>query len=193
MRVIGGGVPEAVSVSTFKRATHFSGGDQDDDLSLAAYLAAAQEVVETASRRPIGARPVRFEVPLNGEGAQALRWWFPVAPVEALTKVQGLVDGSWQDLDRTSVRLEFGYDEPQFVMPSGFLSAGETALAVEATVGADGDARTAALKQAVILIAKSWFEAGISVGEVSEAEMSFGARALIRQARYKRPCIWRSV
>jgi len=190
MRVIGGGVPEAVSVSMFKRATHFSGGDQDDDLSLAAYLSAAQEVVETASRRPIGARSVRFEAALIGDGAQTLRWWFPVAPVEALTKVQGLVGGVWQDLDRSLVRFEFGYDEPQFVMPSGFLSSGETALAIEATVGADGDARTAALKQAIILITKGWFEAGIAVEDMSEPRLSFGAKALINQARYCRPRIW---
>ncbi|WP_066706956.1 hypothetical protein [Celeribacter ethanolicus] len=190
MRVIGGGVPEAVSVSEFKRATHFSGGDQDDDLSLAAYLMAAQEVVETASGRPIGVRSVRFEVPIQ---SGCTRWWFPVAPVAALTKIQGLVAGVWGNLDPGAVHVEFGHDEPQLVMPAGFLSSGEDAIAVEATVGADVGAREKALKQAVILIAKSWFEAGISVEEFSEAQMSFGARALIRQARYKRPCIWRAV
>ncbi|WP_226550845.1 head-tail connector protein [Celeribacter naphthalenivorans] len=189
MQVIGGEVPSAVSVADFKRATHFSGGDQDDDLSLAAYLMAAQEVVETASGRPIGARSVRFEVPIQ---AGCLRWWFPVAPVSALSKVQGLIGGAWADLDVSAARVEFGHDEPQFVMSTGFLSAGQTAIAVEATVGIDGGAREKALKQAVILIAKSWFEAGIAVEDFSEAKMSFGAKALIKQARYKRPCIWRA-
>lgn len=183
MHVIGGEVPVAVTVDEFKRATHFSGGDNDDDLSLAAYLSAAQEVVETATGRVVGARAVRFETQPQ-EGAR--RWWFPVAPLGAVLKIETLEGAIWQEMELSDAQLLFAHDEPQLLFASDLPQG---ALAIEATVG-DNNGRDKALKQAMTLIAKSWFEAGIAIEEIKEPRLSFGARALIRQVRYRRPCIW---
>jgi uncharacterized phiE125 gp8 family phage protein len=189
MKHIGSDIPAAVTAEEFKRATHFS-GDTDEDLMLTAYLGAAQQVIETAARRPIGARLVQFEIDLGPDEASRTRWWFPVAPVLSLESVDLVRDGISEAIDLNVLVLEMPDTEPRLWFRSGLdFGGGSNVLRVEAYVGADA-AECKSLRQAIILIAKSWFEAGIAVEEVSEPRLSFGARALIRQMKYERPRIW---
>ena len=60
MRAVGS-VPAAVSVAAFKRAVHIIEGVTDDDLLIGELLGAAQDTVETATRRPLIARDVVIE------------------------------------------------------------------------------------------------------------------------------------
>jgi hypothetical protein len=185
MKLIGGDKPAAVEVVEFKRATHFE-SDGDDDLILAAYLGAAQDVVETAANRPIGARSVQFDVEL-GAGA---RWWFPASPVVSLDAVEIVRDGLAVALDLDDIILEMADTEPRLYFRTQLpFAGGSEFLRVRASVGAD-KGRCRSMCQAIILIAKSWFEAGIAIDEVTEPRLSFGARALIRQMKYLRPQVW---
>ncbi|KPU83703.1 hypothetical protein JI58_07960 [Marinosulfonomonas sp. PRT-SC04] len=177
----------AVTAADFKAAIHLTIDESDDDALIGAYLAAATEVVETAARRPLLQRPVEFSVANGGW----LRWWFPVAPVTEITAVSYHTgDGVWVDLDLAGVRLAMGHDEPQMLLSSdlGSILSNAVEIRVQATVGHDQAAVPLGLRQAIILITKDWYDAGISVEETEYLKVSFGCRALIKQARYQRPC-----
>ncbi|MDR7125505.1 hypothetical protein [Pseudotabrizicola sp. 4114] len=187
MQVIGE-APQAVSVAAFKRAVMIAEDDTDHDVALTAYLAAAQEVVETAARRPLTPRVVQFTT-WAGLG---LRWWVPLAPVSAVTAV-AYDDGSdWVDVLPAEFRLVQGFDEPQVLFTDAAF-AGLSCLAglrITATVGHVTPPK--GLMQAVILLAKDWFDTGVAVEDHKETALNFGCRSLIRQARYVRPREWGS-
>ncbi|SIO36538.1 phage conserved hypothetical protein, phiE125 gp8 family [Rhodovulum sp. ES.010] len=186
MKVIGQ-APQAVSAAEFKRAVHMGPDDVEDDLRIGACLSAAQDLVEAATRRPMTPREVEFHPRAVG----GLRWWFPVAPVSAVSAIAWQeVGGAWADLDAALAWLEAGHDEPQLVLPAGFLDgvADGAALKVTATVGASAVPRH--LAEAVILIAKDWYDAGIATEDMVQKRVAFGARRIIQQQRYRRPCEW---
>lgn len=187
MQLIGAEPPQAVSLEEFKRATHFIEGDANDDAALGGYLLAAQSFVETASGRPLGVRSVRFTVaPIMG----LRRWWFPVAPVGAITSVKVFDDGVERLVDPADYRLAFGEDEPQLRFGAGVIGAESEMIAIEAAVGSPDGGLYLGLKQAILMIAKDWFEAGIAVDAVDASRLVISARTLIGQVKYTRPKIW---
>jgi len=187
MRVLGP-VPGVVSVAEFKRATHMDEGTEDD-ATLAACLAAAQSLVEQATNRPLGLR----EVEITLEAVPGLRrWWFPCAPVVAVARVVLDTEAGPQVLDPACWRLRLAHDEPQIDFAAGALPpmAAPMPVTITARVGADPDSPAILpLRQAIVLIAREWHEAGITIaGEAaSPGALSFGARAMLRHARYLRP------
>lgn len=179
-------IPQLVDVTAFKRAVHIMADDADDDVLFAANLAGAQEVVETHTRRALTPRTLQIEARAVGWS----RWWVPVCPVQSLTAVSvQSEDGTWQALTAASVRLESAADEPQLVFPAGFWDDALDVASVRFTFAAgyaEGLAPVS-LGQAIILLAKDWFEAGIAVEKKEFLDVSFGCRALMKQWRYARP------
>ncbi len=191
MRVIGA-LPQAVSAEAFRRAVHLieTGPEPEDEAALDATLLAAQMVVERATNRPLGAREIELATELP---AGVGRWWLPCAPVtEVLTLSYDPGDGPVA-LDPGQAALRFAQDEPRLDFALGALPAGAGArIVLRARAGAEAAAPEAAvMRQAIILIAKEWHEAGISIGEgdarAALPRMSFGAQALIRSVRYLAP------
>ncbi|PCJ75529.1 MAG: hypothetical protein COA53_06440 [Rhodobacteraceae bacterium] len=177
----------AVTEAEFKRAVHIIDTETDDDVLIKAYLGAAIEVIETACRRLMLSRPVEFMAPAG----YWTNWWFPVAPVIALDKVSYIdAAGAWADLTTADFKVITEFDEPILVVPEGFRSSvvGNKALRIQATVGYVDATYPLAMKQAVILLVKEWFEAGIAVDDAVVAKLSFGIHTLIKQRRYARPC-----
>ncbi|MBI6628330.1 head-tail connector protein [Pontibaca salina] len=184
MKYIGAGaVPNVVSATEFRRAIPSAEICPDDDALIEMYLNAAQEVVSYASGRPLA--PGEYEFTVQGYWR---RWWFPCAPVSAITGLDVMgVDGDWQEQPLDDIQLVNGAMEPQLVLPVGWGgfhdSTGE--IRVQAVVG--HETPPLALKQAIILLAKEWLEAGLAVGEVELPKLAFGITSLIRQRRYMRP------
>lgn len=177
-------IPQAVSVEEFKRAVHIMADDADDDVLFASNLAGAQEVVETYTRRALTVRDLVIEA--RAVGWQ--RWWVPVCPVVALTGLSVQTEnGTWLQLEHTALRLEAADDEPQLVFPGGFWSGAPEGAAVRFSFDAGHAAVPQSLKQAIILLAKDWYEAGIAVEKKEFLDVSFGCRALMKQWRYARP------
>lgn len=185
MRAVGE-VPMAVSVAAFKRAVHIIEGVTDDDALIDDLLRAAQDTVETATRRPMSVRTVVIEY----RGAGWRRWWFPVAPVVSVQAVSvQQEDGSFLPLPSTDWRLEMAADEPCLVFAEGIEPQGAL-VRVECTVGHAEGTAPRQLAQAVVLLAKEWMDAGIAIeaGQAGAgAPMGFGVRSLMRQVRYVRP------
>lgn len=176
----------AVTKAEFKRAVHIIDSETDDDTLIDAYLGAAIEVVEVACRRPMLSRPVEFMAPAG----DWTNWWFPVAPVLTFDRISYIDAGAWVDLPTADFKVITEFDEPILVVPEGFRSGvvGCDALRIQATVGHTGATFPLAMKQAVILLVKEWFEAGIAVDDAVVAKLSFGIHTLIKQRRYARPC-----
>ncbi|BAQ69184.1 hypothetical protein NHU_02029 [Rhodovulum sulfidophilum] len=176
--------PPGVSVEAYKRASHWEG--DADDARIVACLAAAQSAVETATRRPLTPRRVCFET----AAGQGRRWWVPVAPARELLGV------TWSDaagdtvLDAGAARLLFADSEPQILFAEGAFAAIPSGSALAITLSVGPDIVPPTLAQAVILIARDWLDAGIAIETVESPRIAFGARALIRQMRYRRPGIW---
>ena len=180
----------AVSRDDFKRAVHLTESHDDDDALIDGLILAATGVVEAATNRPMLSREYEFTCP-PGDWR---RWWFPCAPVSGVTEVAWRDGGEWAALSLDGVRLERAYDEPQLVLPTSYQASalGATEIRVRATCGTDNSALIGPLTQAVILVAKEWLDAGIAVDGAEAARLSFGARALIRQRTYRRPCVARA-
>ncbi len=177
----------AVTNDEFKRAVHIIDTETDDDALIDAYIGAAIEVIETACRRPMLPRPVEFMAPAGNW----TNWWLPVAPVISFDKISYIdAAGAWVDLTLANFTVITNFDEPILVLPEGFRSGvvGNDALRIQATVGYEGATYPLAMKQAVILLVKEWFEAGIAVDDAVVAKLSFGIHSLIKQRRYTRPC-----
>lgn len=174
----------AVSVAAFKRSRHILEEDGADDLAFEAYLRAAQDAVSIATGRPLVAGAYAFTVPVC---PAFRRWWFPCAPVTGITEV-AIVDPEGEETAVTGARLLRGDDEPQLLMPKAWAqdAGAHDALRLTATCGAATAPER--LKQAVILLAGEWFEAGIAAEETVEVpRLSMGALRLIKQSRYRRP------
>lgn len=174
----------AVSAEQVRRAVHIT-EDAEDPL-LEAYLAAAQEVVETACRRPLLPRDAIIETRKMGGSC----WWFPVAPVQELIgiEVQGR-DGLWAELITDDVVLMSAFDEPKLRFPEGYLGD-SGAIRVAASVGYPADQLRKGMCQAIIMLTKEWYDAGIAIEQTGEITVSFGVERLIKQNRYKRPAEW---
>ncbi|MDE4098878.1 hypothetical protein [Phaeobacter gallaeciensis] len=188
MRVIeAGDIPAGVDLADFKRSVHIAAEDLDDDGALQLALQSAEAVVATATGRPLMPRAVEFVVV---RGAWR-RWWFPVLPVQELLALA--VDdgaGGWIDQPLDGAWVQQAHDEPQLVLGTSW--AGHTVpgelLRVQARVGGADDSAVNRARQAIFLLAKEWFEAGISIEGEEAPRLSFGVRLLMKQARYQRPC-----
>ncbi|RVV99707.1 hypothetical protein EKE94_03225 [Mesobaculum littorinae] len=178
-------VPDlVVSVQAFKRAVHLPEDELGDDAALTGYLLAAQDVVETATRRPLAPCRLRFVE----RGGPWRRWWLPVAPVTAIEMVEVAQGDAWVALDANAWRLELGHDEPQLVLAHPADRLGGAPGVVRATVQAGGPAPRR-LTQAIILMVKGWHEAGIAIEPAEPPKLSFGEERLIRQNIYRRPLV----
>lgn len=188
MQYVGEGeLPLAVSIEEFKRSVHLYEGDAEDDGALAALIGAAQQLVFTATGRAFS--PVLYEFTVAA-GAWR-RWWLPCAPVSSIQTVEViLTDGSTSLLTASDYRLVDGQNEPQLILTSDLDLAAET-VRVVATIGHAVNApETRTLRRAIILIAKEWMDAETAIEDQPEAaRVSFQARHLIGQVRYRRPCI----
>lgn len=154
-----------VAINDLAAQLHF---DDAEAPMVDALLAAAADVVETATNRPLVSRVVEIDLPAGGWST----FWLPCAPVVEI-------------LDAPGGALLTGFNEPRFMRGT---YAGDT---ITARVGyglpADVPSR---LKQAIILLVKEWRDASITVEQAySGPQLSFGVRALLRQSRYKRPRI----
>jgi len=185
MQVIGA-IPQAVDVLTFKRAVGIDDAETDHDLALTAYLIAAQEVVEVAARRPLTPRSVRFTT-WSGMGR---RWWVPVAPVGLVSAVAYDDGAAMVPVPSAEWRLVQGFDEPQVVFTAGAFAALQDIASLEITATVGHVTAPKALLQAVILLAKDWFDTGVAVEDHAETAMNFGCRSLIKQQKYNRPREW---
>lgn len=188
MRVIESAVPSpGLSLSEFKRSVHISLEDADDDVLLRAILDSAEAVVSTATGRPFTSKVVQFDL----QRATWRRWWFPVLPVTELTSLKVRYQGGeWRDVPLTGAWVDLAYEEPQLCLGESWPGHAEKydVLRITAKVGGPDLSTLARLKQASFLIAKDWFDNGLAVEEMQLAKVSFGARALLRQSRYRRPC-----
>ncbi|WP_320178119.1 hypothetical protein [Roseovarius pacificus] len=189
-----GDKPVAVDVERFMRATHVLASDIDDPEAITDLLNTAQEVVEKATGRPFGPGEYRFTAAFGWWR----RWWFPCCPVQDVTGIELIgADGVAQAQPLDGVRVAMGEDEPQLILAEDWagLAVDATEIRVTARVGAAPDdpaARTA--QRAIVLIAREWLASDMSMGDEGEVvppRLSFGALRLIKQARYKRPHIYR--
>lgn len=185
MQVIGE-APQAVDVAAFKRAVMIDETNTDHDVALSAYLAAAQDVVETAARRALTQRTVQFTT-WAGLGH---RWWVPVAPVGSITAVAYEGESDWVTVPESAYRLVQGFDEPQVAFTADAFADLSCLASLRITAVVGHAAAPKGLLQAVILLAKDWFDTGIAVEDHKETAMNFGCRSLIKQARYMRPREW---
>ncbi|EBA11789.1 hypothetical protein [Roseobacter sp. CCS2] len=185
MRYIGAAViASVVTVLDFKRAIHLTPDDADDDVLIAAYLLAAQELVETAIACPLAPRPYEFTAPACAWSA----WWFPVRPVVSLDEMAVRDEaGIWAELDTAEAFVVQMYDEPRLVVPDAIIAELRCATEVRVRATAGIDARVQRAEQAIILTVKEWLDAGISIDGAEPPKMTFGAHNLIRQVRYRRP------
>jgi len=179
-------ITQAVTAADFKRAIHFVEEDVSEDATFDGLLLAAQAVVEAGTNRPLTTRTAQ----LRCRSGCGLRWWLPCAPVSEVTKIEWLDTGTWQELPLDGVWLEQSFDEPQLVLPSGFWVGVSDGADIRITAEIGHAAAPKPLAQAIILVASDWYEAGINAEKTSETQVSFGARALMKQARYARPCEW---
>lgn len=180
----------AVDATDFKSAVHIRAGDVQDDAHIAVMLAAAQQVFEDATGRPIGEGAFELTLPW----ARWRRFWFPCCPVASIDSV-ALVDADGEELAQPldGIRLTRGADEPQMVIADGWagLSVPASEIILRFTAGLDtADRRVQPMRQGIILLVKEWFDAGLSLdGTVEAARLTLGARRLVKQARYRRPCV----
>ncbi len=182
---------DAVAVSAFKASVHIREGDLQDDGHISVMLSAAQQVIETATGRPIGAGEFELSVPWAGWR----RFWFPCRPVASIDAVI-LIDADGQELDQPldGLRLSRGQDEPQLVIADDWagLSVVASDMVLRFTAGHDlGDRAVEPMRQAIKLMVKEWFDAGLALDETVEApRLTMGARRLIRQSVYRRPRVF---
>ena len=178
-------LPLVVTVAAFSAAVHGVVTPAEEP-ALADLLAAAQDVVATATNTPLV--PGLYELTCALEGWR--RWWLPCRPVTELTALAlGDDRGGFVDRDLTGIQLLQGQDEPQLLLPEGWASHRDYGRILRVQVQA-GATPPPALRRAIIALAQDWREADISLrpGE-APARSAFGVQRLIRQARYRRPRI----
>ncbi|RAP39262.1 hypothetical protein BYZ73_21445, partial [Rhodovulum viride] len=140
--------PLGVSVEAYKRASHWEG--DADNSRIEACLAAAQSAVETATRRPLTLRRVRFET----AAGQGRRWWVPVAPARELLGVTWSGASGEIPLDPGAARLLFPDSEPQILFAERALGVVPDGAPLSITLSVGPDIVPPTLAQAVILIAR---------------------------------------
>ncbi|PYE80819.1 head-tail connector protein [Pseudoroseicyclus aestuarii] len=172
-----------VEAEAFFAAVHLADPDESDAAVVRDTLAAAAELIGSAANRPLGEHRVIFSVP-----ARSGTWWFPCAPVLGINEVTiQRADGAWVPF--ANWRLLDDFSEPRLRIGATGQRA-DALLQVNARVGYDDGTVPPSLKQAVILLAKDWYEAGIAVEARDETALAFGVKALIRKHRYLRPREW---
>lgn len=168
-------IAPAVTVEDFLAATHMPEGDAADRFAIEMALSAAEAMVTTATGRPLSERTCRFELP-----AGWATWSVPVLPVSSVEMVEAQdVLGEWVELSAVAV-LRDAYSAP--VVELVPVNASRLRITVKAGYVENPLPQ---LRQAVILLAKEWFEAGIAVEDQGKLELSFGALRLIKQVRYR--------
>ena len=178
-------IAPAITVEDFLRRVPYMEADADSRAAIEAYLVAATVLVEGATNRPVGRRAVEFDVSGPRSTYRGVRrWWFPLAPVVEVTEVEVRHAAGTTVLDAGHWGLVRGQTEPCLELRQ---ERHLDSLRVSATVGAEVDRQQAPVIQAIVLLAKQWFDAGVAIGEIPKAQLSFGVTALIRQARYRRP------
>lgn len=176
----GGAVYLPVSLAEFTAAVHID--EAEDTGTITLLISAAVEAVERAARRSIGLRDIEFIAPGGCWG----RWYFPVAPIVSVLLVEAEdADGAWQPVDSLVYRLRRGHDTPHLQWLTA--QRDRAGFRVQARAGLDGGPEALPLRQAVILLAKEWHDAGIVATDVAAPDLSIGVRRLIQQARYMRP------
>lgn len=182
MEVLGATAVAVLTRDDAKRAMDILPDETDRDALVDDLLAAAVAVVDRATAHPAVSADHRFSLP----PVAFSRWWFPVRPVTALGAVEVQdAGGVWSAASGTA-RIEAGADAPRFV-PDATLQmeiAGAVAARVTATCGGG---ITQQHRQATILILREWMRAGISDAPSDPPEMTFAARNLINQVRWRRP------
>jgi hypothetical protein len=180
-------IAPGVALEDFKKSIHFLVDDPEEEAALLLAMESAEATVATATGCPLTPRLVEF-VATRGDWR---RWWFPMLPVQELVGL-ALDDGrgGWVDQPLDGAWVQQAHDEPQLVLGNAWAgrSAPGDLLRVQARVGGADVQTRARLRQAVILLAKEWFEAGISLDGEDVPRMSFGVHRLLKQARYRRPC-----
>lgn len=176
--------PLIVTAADFKNATHIRAEDIADDAAFDVILRAAQEAVLDATARPAPEGEYEFEFDYTGWR----RWWFPCAPVVSIDKVEATdEDGNWVEQSLTGTRLIQPWTEPQLLLPAT-LDASADQVRITATCGHGAARIPQKLRQAIILLAKEWQDAGITVDATDIApRLTMGARRLISSLRYMRP------
>lgn len=172
---------EPVTVQDFLDSRHID--EAEGMIALRGLIAAAVEATERGARRCIGVRRVEFLPPCGCWGS----WYFPVAPVQGIEALAVLEEetGVWQDVPLSAVRLWRGHEEPVLQLRDEALRGRH--LRVRAQVGHARRTEAMTLRQAVLLLAGEWYDAGITVSDLSTSRLSLGWDRLIRQARYLRP------
>ncbi|MTH76318.1 hypothetical protein [Paracoccus aestuariivivens] len=164
MRIIDAPDDLPVTVKELAEQLHF---DEADAMVFDQLIAAATDVIETATNHPIQPRVVEIDLP---EGCWS-EFWLPCAPAIELVGV-------------TSGRLVRPFNEPRFIRED---YVGDT---LQVRVG-HADPRTIPdrLRRAIILLVKEWHASDITVEEAyTRPSLSFGFHQIMRQSRYRRPC-----
>lgn len=168
-----------VDVATFRRATNYLEPDADVDAQIAANLAAAQDVWESETARPLGARDIRFVEPACGT---ARVWYLPFAPVSTVTRVA--IDRGGVETDVEGWRLVRGATHPQVAFAEPVTFERFDYLIFEATAGHTQTHEFAA--QALIMIAREWQESATGVQQSVETKVSQAPAKLMERHRFRR-------
>ncbi|APX23190.1 MULTISPECIES: hypothetical protein [Salipiger] len=186
MRYIGTDpVPLAVSPAQFAAAVH-GVVTEAEEASLESLLGAAQDVVSTATNLPPAPGLFEFTCPVD----DWRRWWFPCRPVTAIEEIAvSDAAGAFVDRDLAGIQLVMGYDEPQLLLPDGWLRRDDQGRTLRIRAQA-GETLSPALWRAIVALTREWRDADIAIsGEMEVPRGSFGVQRLLRQARYRRPKI----
>ena len=186
-----GGFTPAVSVDDFKRAADILPEEVANDAAYRLHLDAAEDVVTTASATPLTPRTLTLTFPGNCGHS----WLVPVRPVTNIVQIEYLDDDDvFQTVTTSGVALLRGDDEPRLRFAVEWWDALPRADVFRVTLGvglSEGNANGAALRNAIILLAKEWFDANSDLEEMRKQPITFGFERLIRQQRYRRPFVYR--
>jgi uncharacterized phiE125 gp8 family phage protein len=172
-----------ITAADFKRSVHILETETDDDPLIAELISSAVAVVDTGTAHPMAAADFEFDLP----GGRWCQWWFPVRPVNSLTSVEVQdADGQWSELDLAGAYLLADHTEPRLVLADALASEVCAARAARVTANIGGSP-TPQHRQAVLMMVREWFNAGISVDTENPPELAFAIRNLMLQVRYKRP------
>lgn len=177
-------VAQGVTVADFKTARGIAADDVRDDAELAGMVAAAEAAVCRAAGHYLTTRHVRFDLHHYGW----CRWFAPVRPVTGLVKTE-VFDGAgaWSEVATDGAWIEAGHDEPQIYFGADWAGWSHDPTRVAITLETGGDFwGSAQLKQAAILLAAEWYDAGAAVEAYTMPRLSMGVRRLVQSVQYRR-------
>ncbi|MDD2870328.1 hypothetical protein [Neomegalonema sp.] len=184
MRLIGPPPDPPLTVAQLKEHARLSPADDYEEATLQRILSGTTISVETGAHRPLSPRRAIFSI-----RRPFARWWFPVAPVRALTGARvARAGGGVEDL--TGLTLVQGHDEPR-LSAAGVVwpwLGPDDVIEIESEVGYEASAPEAApLLTAVLMLAAWRVLQRETASEAPAKEVPFGLRSEIRQHRYLRP------